>query len=408
MSMRIFVAGALFGLFSVVLPAVAQAPAAPRYVSIIGTIDKVDPAAKTIAIKTDKGEASDVKFDDKTQFLNLPAGEKDTKKATRAAAADVSAGDRVIARMKADDKTGLPAVFLYFEKKTDLAERQKKTDDEWQTQSVYGTVKSVDAGAKHIVIAARGLGTPKDVTLDATGPVEFQRFSLDSGKYEASNAGLTPIQTGDQVRVIGQKNADQTEIKLEALQSATFKSLPVTIKSVDVPMGAILATDLTSKKPITIMVKPDTQLKRLDDATALLMARRLNPTFQNDNGRGGRGGGRGANPNAGGANPSAASQTPSTGVASFAGRGGQGGGGRGGGRNAADPNKLLDSQPSIELADLKAGEPVVVTGGPSSDMAKLTATTVVAGVDPILRAAPEKGADPLAGNWNFGELGGGQ
>jgi hypothetical protein len=133
------------------------------------------------------------------------------------------------------------------------------------------------------------------------------------------------------------------------------------------------------------------------------MARRLNPSFQNDTGRGGRGGrGQGANP--------AAGEQPATGVTNFAGRGGGGQGGQGGagrgGRNA-DPNKLLDQQPTIALADLKAGEPVVVTGGPSSDMAKLTAISVVAGVDPILRAAPDRGADPLAGNWNFGELGGG-
>jgi hypothetical protein len=138
----------------------------------------------------------------------------------------------------------------------------------------------------------------------------------------------------------------------------------------------------------------------LDDATALLMARRLNPSFQNDTGRGGRGGRGQGNPDAAGQAPA-----PATGVANFAGRGGQAGGGRGG-RNA-DPNRLLDQQPTIELADLKAGEPVVVTGGPSSDMAKLTAISVVAGVDPILRAAPDRGADPLAGNWNFGELGGG-
>jgi hypothetical protein len=223
--------------------------------------------------------------------------------------------------------------------------------------------------------------------------VEYQRFSLESGKYEPSAAGLASVQTGDQVRLIGQKNADQTEIKLEAIQSATFKSLPVTVKSVDTAGGLIVATDLTTRKPITISVKPDTQLKRLDDATALLMARRLNPTFQNDSGRSGRGG-------AGQAQPGGAA----TG-GGLAGRGGQGGGGRGGRNN--DPNKLLDQQPTIELADLKAGEPVVVTGGATSDMAKLTATSVVAGVDPILRAAPQRGADPLAGNWNFGDLGGG-
>ncbi len=399
MDMRIVLSGALVALFTVVVPARAQAPAHPaasRYVSVIGTIEKVDSAAKTFTLKTDKGDEPTLKFDEKTQFLNLPAGEKDTKKATRAASGDVSPGDRVIARMRAEDQTGLPAVFLYFEKKTDLAQRQKKTEEEWQTQSVYGTVKSVDAAAKSAVIAVRGgFGPPKDVTLDATGSVEYQRFSLDSGKYEPSSAGLALVQAGDQVRLLGQKNADQTQIKLEAIQSGTFKSLPVTVKSVDSAAGTIVATDLTTRKPITINIKPDTQLKRLDDATALLMARRLNPTFQTDTGRGGRGGQGGQAPGGGGGAG-----------AGFAGRGGQGGGGRGG-RNA-DPNKLLDQQPTIELADLKAGEPVVVTGGASTDMAKLTATSVVAGVDPILRAAPDRGADPLAGNWNFGELGGGQ
>ncbi len=402
MNMRIVASGSLLALLTVVVPVLAQEPAQPakpRYVSVIGTVEKVDNGAKSFALKTDKGEEPVIKFDARTQFVLMPAGETDTKKGTRAAAADVAAGDRVIARMRPEDVTGMPAVFVYFSKATELAQLHKKTEDEWQTQSVFGTVKSVDAGAKRVVIAARGgFGAPKEVTLDASGTVEYQRFSLDSGKYEASGAGLPAIQVGDQVRLIGQKNADQTGIKLEAIQSATFRSLPVTVKSVDTGAGLLLATDLTTKKPITISVKPDTQLKRLDDATALLMARRLNPSFQNDTGRGGRGGrGQGGNPEGGG-------QTASSGgVASFAGRGG---GGRGG-RNA-DPNKILDQQPTIELADLKAGEPVVVTGGPTTAMAKLTATSVVAGVDPILRAAPEKGVDPLAGNWNFGELGGGQ
>ena len=400
MNMRIVTSGALLALFTVLVPAFAQAPA-PKYVSVIGTLEKIDSGAKTLAIKTDKGDEATIKFDDRTQFLKLPAGEKDTKKATRAGAADVMAGDRVIARLRAEeDKVGLPAVFFYFTTNADLSELRNKTAEEWEKQSVSGTVKSVDAAAKHIVILARGgFGPPRDVTLDATGTVEYLRFSLDTGKYEPSTAGLTPIQTGDVVRVIGQKNADQTEIKLEGIESATLKSLPITVRSVDTAAGTIAATDLTTKKPITISVKADTQLKRLDDQTALLMARRLNPSFQNDTGRGGRGGrGQGGNP--------AAGEQPATGVTNFAGRGGGPGGAGRGGRNA-DPNKLLDQQPTIVLADLKVGEPVVVTGGPSSDMAKLTAISVVAGVDPILRAAPDRGADPLAGNWNFGELGGG-
>lgn len=391
MNMRIVLLGLMLALAAASVQ--AQEARRPTYVSVIGTIEKADSGAKTLALKTDKGETPVIKYDDRTQFIMLPAGETDAKKGTRAAAGDVAAGDRVIARMLPEDQTK-PAVFVYFSKQSQLAALHKRTEEEWATQSVYGTVKGVDPASKKIVITARGgFGPPKDVTLDLSGRVEFERFSLDTGKYEASTEGLTPIQMGDQVRLIGQKNADGSEIKVEAIQSATFKSLPVTVKSVDAATSTILATDLVSKKPITIAVKADTQLKRLDDQTALQMARRLNPTFQADTpARGGRGG-QGFAGNAGGGNAGAG----------FAGRGAGGGrGGRGG-----DPNRILDQQPTIQLADLKAGEPVVVTGGPSADMAKLTATSVVAGVDPILRAAPDRGPDPLAGNWNFGDLGGG-
>ena len=397
MDMRIVATTSLLALMSLALPAVyGQAPARPRYVSVIGTVEKVDSGAKTLTLKTDKGEMPAIKFDDRTQFILLPAGETDAKKGTRAAVADLTAGDRVIARMHPEDLTGAPAVFVYFSKQTALAELHKKTEEEWENQSVFGTVKSVDPAAKRIVIAARAaFGPSKDVTLDASGPVEYQRFSLDTGKYEASSAGIAPIQVGDQVRLIGQKNGDGSEIKLEAIQSATFRSLPVSVKAVDTASNTILATDLTTKKPITIEIKPATQLKRLDDQTALLMARRLNPKFEAEGGRGGRAGGGAGNAGAAGGRGGF--------PGGFAGRGA--GGGRGG--RAGDPNRILNEQPTIQLSDLKAGEPVVVTGGPTPDMAKLTATSVVAGVDPILRAAPDRGPDPLAGNWNFGDLGGG-
>ncbi|HEX4274365.1 MAG TPA: hypothetical protein VHZ74_03370 [Bryobacteraceae bacterium] len=402
--MRIQASAALLALFTASIPAVAQAPAVPKYLSIIGTIEKVDTGAKSMALKTDKGEESSIKFDDRTQFLMLPAGEKDTKKATRASASDVGAGDRVIARMKQEDPTGQPAVFLYFSKQADLAQRQKKTAEEWQTQSVAGTVKSIDASAKQITIAVRGgFGPAKDMTLDATGSVDYERYNPDAGKYDPSTAGVAAIQVGDQVRVLGQKNADQTSIKLEAMMSGSFKTIPVQIKTIDVATKTITGTDLGSKKPITIAIKADTTLKKLDDATALLMARRLNPSFQAEGGRGGRGNrGQGA-----GAAEPGAGQAPDggrgnfAGGGNFAGRGGQGGGRAG--RNA-DPSKLLETQPTIEFADLKAGEPVVVTGAASNDPSKLTAMSLVAGVDPILRAAPQNGADPLGGSWNFGDV----
>jgi uncharacterized membrane protein YgcG len=383
---------ALFAL-CVALPAFGQAPPAPaapsRYVSVIGTVSAADASGHAFAVKTDKNGDTTVKFDDKTSFLRIPAGETDIKKATPAKSTDVGPGDRILARVHTEDPTGQPALTFYITKQAEIAQRQQKTLAEWQSQGVAGVVKSVDAAAKQIVISVRGaFGPPKDVTLDVSGNVYFQRYRPESGKYEEDT--LTSIQTDDQLRVLGTKNADQTQIKAEAVMSGSFKTIPVQIKSIDAAAGQITATNLASKKPIMIVLRADTTMKKLDDATATMMARRLNPTAQG----GGRGqGGPGGADGAGG------------GGGRGAGGGGGGRGGGGGGGRAMDPSKLLEQQPNIQLSDLKAGDPVVVTGSAANDMSKLTAMTLVAGVEPILRAAPQNGPDPLGGSWNLGDGG---
>ncbi len=335
----------------VAIPVFGQAPPSP-YLSVIGTVQSV--ADNVLTVKTDKAGDTTVKFDAKTSFRKIPPGETDMRKASPAQAEDVAAGDRIVARVRTDNPTGIPAVTLYIAKAAELAQRQQKTLAEWQTQGVSGVVKSVDLAAKQAVITARG----KDVTLDVSGAVTYQRYKPETAKYEDDT--FASIQPGDQLRVLGVKNADQTQIKAEAIMSGLIKSVPVQIKNIDAATGQITALNLASKKPIMVIVRPDTMMKKLDDQTATMMARRLNP--------GAQAGGRGA-----------------------------GGGGR-----AMDQSKILESQPTIQLSDLKTNDPVVITGSPASDMSRITAMTLVAGVEPILRAAPANGPDPLGGNWNLG------
>ena len=378
------------------IPAMAQdagQAAKVKYVSLIGTVEKVDAAGKVLAVKPDKTDETAVKFDDKTQFLRIPAGETDTKKATRAAAGDVSVGDRVIARLR-EGEDGKPAVFLYFSKQAELAQRKEKTAEEWKS-GVSGLADSVDQAGKKVVITVRGAGPAKSVALDVSSNIlDVTRFSPETGKNEPST--LASIRPGDQVTVIGQKNADMTAIKVDAITSGFYKTLPVQIKSIDTAAGQIMAMDLASKKPITINIGSDSVLKKLDDATAQQLARRLNPTIQAEGrgGRGGRGGGGDAAPVAiPGAAPDGAA-------------GGRSGRGAGGGR-PLDLAKVVDQAPVITLADLKANEPIVVFGAATDDLSKLRALRLISGVDPILRAAPQNGTDPLAGNWSLGGEGGG-
>jgi hypothetical protein len=71
-----------------------------------------------------------------------------------------------------------------------------------------------------------------------------------------------------------------------------------------------------------------------------------------------------------------------------------------------DVGKIIEQQPAIQLADLKPGDSIIVTGATATENAPLVAIALVAGVEPILRAAPSNGADPLAGSWNMGGGGG--
>jgi hypothetical protein len=65
-----------------------------------------------------------------------------------------------------------------------------------------------------------------------------------------------------------------------------------------------------------------------------------------------------------------------------------------------DLPEMLERFPAFPLAELKAGEAIVLTGTKGSDPARTTAAYVVAGVEPLLRAVPSPG-ESLGGAWNL-------
>jgi Cu/Ag efflux protein CusF len=387
----------------------AQTPAAAPspYTSVSGAITKVDLAGKVITVKTDAGETT-VKYSDQTQLMELPPGEADTKKATPLKAEDMSAGDHILARVQTKDLTGLPARTVYVNRASDIAKENAAKAQEWQTQAVSGSAESVDLAGKKITMKVAGTaGAPeREVILDISGPVSYQRFSDKSFDYERTDASA--IKPGDHLRVLGSKNADVTQIKVTDLAADAIKQIGATIKSIDPATGQILAID-TAKKPVTISVRAATKVKRLDDPTALMIARIVNPSFQ---GTGGRGGGRGAGGGAGAGEGAGGGGGMGRGFGGQAGGGAPGGsgfGGRGGGRargGAGQIQNLIDQQPDVKIAELKPGEPIIVSGPASGD--SYSAMMVLAGVDQILRAAPSTGADPLGGGWSNAGGGGGE
>ena len=65
----------------------------------------------------------------------------------------------------------------------------------------------------------------------------------------------------------------------EAVVSGSFRTIAGTVISVDPAAGEIKLNDLDTKKPVTIKVNADSQIRKLPPMAAMMLARRLNPTF---------------------------------------------------------------------------------------------------------------------------------
>lgn len=404
-SVYLVVFGATGSLFA--QDAAAAGKASP-YASVIGAVNKVDATGKVVTVKPDKGDDTTVKFDDRTSFLRIAAGETDMKKATDAKAADLEVGDRVIARVQTTDPTGKPARTIYITKAADLSKRVLDTAAQWKN-ATRGLATAIDPAAKTITISTKAGPTTRETVLDISGKVDFRHYKPETGQYEAGL--LASIRTGDQILVLGQRSGEA--IKADSIGFGSFKTIGVVVKSIDAASNTIIGTEAGSKKPITVTLRADTSVKKFSEMSANMVARMLNPTMQNAGGRGGAVRGEGA-PGAAPGGAGARGGPPAGATAGGPPAGGPGGapGGRGGpgggrGRAGMDIGSLIEQQPTIQLAELKAGDALIVTGATGVDSAKLIATALIAGVEPILRAAPSNGADPLAGAWSVGGGGGG-
>ena len=361
------------------------APAA-QHAQVAGTVASVDAAGKKLTVKTDKGETVTLATNDHTFFRRLPAGEADMKKALSIAFGDIVTGDQIVASYQtAADKT-LEARTVLIRTKSDLDQIRDKELQDWKTRGTVGNVASVDAAANTFTIKSG----PRVLTVKPTDKTDFMRYAPDSAKIEdAKPSSLAQIKVGDQAHVLGNKNADGTTITAEKVVFGSFKQIAATIEAVDVQTGELRVKDLAVKKgpPVILKVNADTTLKKLPSQLAAMLARRYAPGAQQGEARGGSPMGPGNGGFAGGP-------------------GGRGQGGMGGGRGGFDSQRMLESVPATPLADLKPGDAIMVSTTEGSDSTHMTAIMLLAGVEDVLRAAPNSTRDIMAG-WNLGGGGGG-
>jgi hypothetical protein len=355
----------------VVAPLVrAQAPASFR-----GTITAI--SGNTLTVKTDTDGERLVEVSSTAAIKRVAPGQTDLKSAQAIPFTGLAAGDRVL--VTSDPNASGPtaqALRIIAMKQSDLALKQQKDREDWQRRGLGGLVKSVDS-AGGVVVLSSGVGaTAKTITVHTTKMTVLMRYAPASVQFDqAKPAPIETIHPGDQFRARGTRNADGTEMTAEEAVSGAFRNISGTISSMDSAASTLVIKDLTTKKQVTIHITAETQMRRLPEMMARMLVARLTGT-----------------------SPAGGRPQNLSGAAQQRGWSGQGGGrGQYAGQGGGDPEQMLSRLPSIQLADLKKGDAIMLV---SSDGAtEVTAITLLTGVEPLLEA-PAASQD-LLNNWSM-------
>jgi co-chaperonin GroES (HSP10) len=394
------------------LSAIAQTPSpsptAPATVRVVGEVKAIDTAARQIIVRLDSGVLVTVNLNDATQYKRMALGQTSLTTATDVTLADIGPGDRVWARWRtgADQKT-VPSAQVVVMSKADVAKKQEEERAQWRRRGVSGIVAALNPETKEITISSRSMmGPAQSVIIPVTDKVMIRRYPPDTiPKYsEARPSKFEELKTGDQLRALGDKSADGTRLTAEEVVFGTFRIAGGTVTEIDAATNQIKITDLQTKKPLTIVLRPESVLRRFPAGGMFGMG---------PGGPRGPGAAGGAAPGQGPAKAPPPNPAPPTGQT--AGPGGpQGGGMRpgGGGMNMAD---LLERQPVISITDLKVGDTIIMSSLQGSDPNQLTAISLVAGIEPLLAmmAQRQQAGGGQAGrpqgdlNSNFGGMFGG-
>jgi hypothetical protein len=338
--------------------AVAQTPPGAARAQISGTITAANADAKQLTLKSDKGDDVSVTTTDRTLLLRIPPGETDPKKGSKIALSTLSAGDRavIIGPAPADPKTWVATAVLVMSK-SDVAGLQQKDQDDWKKRGVTGMVSAIDPAAKTVTIKSGS----RTFAVQSSEKTTYNRYSLDSARFaDAKPSSFGGIQSGDQLRVLGNKSEDGTSIQAEKIVSGSFRQIAATITAINAQSGELTVKDLATRKPLTIKIDNDSAMRKLPEQAARMLARRYAPGAQQGAAGAGAGGGRGG-----------------------------------------DVGQMLDNLPAMPLSELKPGDAIMVSTTQGTDPGRVTAITLLAGVEPLLTASPTATRDIMSG-WNLG------
>ena len=333
----------------------------------LGSITAI--SGNTLTVKTDASAEYQVQVPATANLKRIAPGERDLNKAGPLVFSSLAIGDRVLVTLDPNATGGLPqAARIIAIKKADVVQMQETEQAAWD-QGVHGLVKSIDPAAGTIVVTTRAGLITKEVTVNTTSATRLKRYAPGSVRFDqAQPAPITEIKPGDQLWARGTKNTDGSAIAADGVVSGSFRSIPGTVISADTAASTLTVKDLVTKKPVTMRVTADSQLRQLNNMVATMIAARLKGNAASAGGRGGQRGGA----------QHGFSQAGASGTGHM------------------DLETVLERAPEIQLSTLKKGDAVMIVA--TEDASGLSAVKLLSGVEPLLEA-PE--AQDLLSSWSL-------
>jgi uncharacterized membrane protein len=367
-----------------------------RIQQAVGTLKSINDTG--IVLSADSGEEVHVTLQDSTRLLRVAPGQKDLKTATPLQKQDLQTGDRILVRGRpSSDSSSLTALAVIVMKQSDVAAKKDKDREDWQKRGVGGLVTAVDATAGTVSISMTSFTGSKTVAIHTTKSTILRRYAPSSVKFDdAKVAPIDQIKAGDQLRARGTKNEDGTELTADEVVSGSFRNLAGTITAVDSGANTLTLKDVLSKQSVVVKITPDAQLRKLPAEFAQRIAMRL------------KGGAAAGIPGAAAAGMSGMGGGSGGGAEARSQGGAQGPGGPAGGigegrRNGGPPDiqQILSRMPAATLADLNKGDAVMIVSTEGGASGEVTAITLLAGVEPILTAAPSASQALMLSPWSL-------
>ena len=365
------VAGALlvlglgFGRAAPPSPDPGGGQASPALARLLGEVTGVDAAARRIILKTDGGEQATVTTDEKTTFLKAPPGAQDLAGATPVTLAEITLGDRLLARgAMAEDKKTLAARQVVVMSRNDVAQKQERERAEWRRRGVSGVIKALDPATREITVETRAVAASQTVVVaTADRSATFKRYAPESVRFsDVVPSSFAELQVGDQLRVLGDRTPDGAKLLAEQVVSGAFQIVSGAVKAVKAREVTIV--DNETGRPLTIAAGPDAMVRRLPPEMAARLARRLRRSSA----------GRPEGPQA----PRDPSEDPAAGS-----------GRRMEGSTLQD---MLERLTPMPIEELKTGDQVAVSSPKSRTPGRVTAAVLLAGIEPLLESRPRGAA----------------